>query len=187
MAVEYSEEDSEEEGEVDLREELISALEELRIERKKIKSLKEELKEKEGSHNSNSKEVEQMIMKLKIQVEEDKIIKEALRGQLDEKDKMIEGLEAEIVTLRKYLQKKDMQQNNTKVLDEIISSQRPYHDKYGLGYNQTEKGSSSKTTEQRSYAEIVRGSPKKEEGKRNQEEDYRDTAPPRRFRIQNQQ
>jgi hypothetical protein len=55
----------------------------------------------------------------------------------------------------------------------------------------TEKGSSSKTTEQeeeqRSYAEIVRGSPKKEEGKKIQEEDYRDTAPPRRFRIQNQQ
>jgi hypothetical protein len=187
MEVEDSEEDSEEEGEVDLREELISALEELRIERKKIKSLKEELKEKEGSQNSNSKEVEQMITKLKIQVEEDKRIKEALRGQLDEKDKMIEGLEAEIVTLRKDLQKKDMQQNNTKVLDEIISSQRPYHEKYGLGYNQTEKGSSSKTTKQRSYAEIVRGSSKKEEGKRNQEEDYRYTAPPRRFIFQNQQ
>jgi hypothetical protein len=42
----------EEEGEVDPREELISALEELRIERKKIKSLNVELKEKEGSHNS---------------------------------------------------------------------------------------------------------------------------------------
>jgi hypothetical protein len=35
-----------------------------------------------------------MIVKLKIQVEEDKRIKEELRGQLDEKDKMIEGLEA---------------------------------------------------------------------------------------------
>jgi hypothetical protein len=110
---------------------------------------------------------------------------------LEEKDKMIEGLEAEIVTLRKYLQMKDMQQNNTRILDEIISSQRPYYDKSGLGYNQTEKGLSSKTTEQeaeqRSYAEIVRGSPKREEGKKIQEEDYRDTAPPRRFRIQNQQ
>jgi hypothetical protein len=28
--------------------------------------------------------------------------------------------------------------------------------------------------------------PKKEEGKKNQEEYYRDIAPPRRFRIQNQ-
>jgi hypothetical protein len=87
-----------------------------------------------------------MITKLKIQVEEDKRIKEALRGQLDEKDKRIKILEAEIVTLRKYLQKKDMQKNNTRVLDEIISSQRPYHEKYGLGYSQTEKGSSSKET-----------------------------------------
>jgi hypothetical protein len=49
---------------------------------------------------------------------------------------MIESLESEIVTLRKYLQKKDMQQNNTKIFDEIISSQRPYYEKYGLGYNQ---------------------------------------------------
>jgi hypothetical protein len=73
-------------------------------------------------------------------------------------------------------------------LDEIISSQRPYHEKYRLGYNQTEKGSSSKTTEQRSYVEIVRGSSKKEERKRNQEEDYKDTLHnPEGSRFQNQQ
>jgi hypothetical protein len=48
-----------------------------------------------------------------------------LRNQLEDKEKMIESLEAEIVTLRKDLQKKDMQQNNTKILDEIISNQRP--------------------------------------------------------------
>jgi len=87
-----------------------------------------------------------MTVKLKIQVEKDKRIKEALRGQLDEKDKRIKNLESKIVTLRKYLQKKDMKENSTKVLDEIISSQRTYHDKSRLGYNQTEKGSSSKTT-----------------------------------------
>jgi hypothetical protein len=93
-----------------------------------------------------------MITKLKIQVEEDKKIKEALRGKLEERDRTIEGLEAEIVTLRKDLQKKDMQQNNTRILDNIINSQRPYYDRYGLGYNQTqtEKGSSSKMTEERS-------------------------------------
>jgi nickel-dependent lactate racemase len=91
---------------------------------------------KEGSHNSNSEEVEKMITKLKIQVEEDKRIEEALRNQLEEREKVIEILEEEIVTLRKDLQKKDMQQNNTKILDEIISSQRPYYDRTGLGYNQ---------------------------------------------------
>jgi hypothetical protein len=59
---------------------------------------------------------------------------------------IIGNLEAEIVTLRNDLQKKNMQ-NNSKVLDDIISSQKPHHDKFILGYNQTEKGSISKTTE----------------------------------------
>jgi hypothetical protein len=65
------------------------------------KSLQEELTKKEESQNS--KEVEQTIMKLKIQVEEDKGIKEALIEKLEERDRTIEGLEAEIVTLRKDL------------------------------------------------------------------------------------
>jgi hypothetical protein len=86
-----------------------------------------------------------------------------------------------------------MQQNNTRILDNIINSQIPYYDRSGLGYNQmqTEKGSSSKMTEKeaepRSYAEAIRGPSKKEEDMKTQEEDYRDTAPPRRFRSQYQQ
>jgi len=67
--------------------------------------------------------------------EEYKRIKEALKGQLEERYKTIEGLEDEIVTLRKYLQKKDMQQNNTKILDNIINNQRPYYGRYGFRYN----------------------------------------------------
>jgi hypothetical protein len=92
-------------------------------------------------------------------------------------------LEAKIVTLRKDLQKKNMQ-NNSKVLYGIISSQKYHHDKSGLGYNQTEKGSSSKTTKQeenpKSYAEKIKGD------RKIYKEDYRDTPPPRRFRFQNQ-
>jgi hypothetical protein len=49
-----------------------------------------------------------MIMKLKVQIEEDKIIKEALKEQLEERNKIIGNLEAKIVTLRKDLQKKNM-------------------------------------------------------------------------------
>jgi hypothetical protein len=57
MAFENDEEDYEEEGEVDLEAELISALSELKRERKKNKSIKGEfLKIKEGSKNPNSKE-----------------------------------------------------------------------------------------------------------------------------------
>jgi hypothetical protein len=63
---------------------------------------------------------------------------------------MIEGLEEEIVTLRKYRQKKDMQQNSAKILDEIISSQRMYYDRFELGYKNmhTKKVSISKMIEQ---------------------------------------
>jgi hypothetical protein len=60
---------------------------------------------------------------------------------------IIGNLEAKIVTLRKDIQKKNMQ-NSSKVLDDIINSKKSHLDKSGLGYNQTEKGSSSKTTEQ---------------------------------------
>ena len=100
---------------------------------------------------------------------------------------IIGNLEAEIVTLRKYLQHKNMQ-NNSKLLDNIINSQRPHHDKYELGYNHIERGSSSKTTDQetksRSYVEIVRGSPEKEDDNRLY---HKDVQTPRRFRFQNQQ
>ena len=76
-------------------------------------------------------------------------------------------------------------QNSSKVPDDIISSQEYYLDKSGLGYNHTEKGSSSKTTEQETnpegYAETIK------EDKKIYKEDYRDTPPLRRFRFQNQQ
>jgi hypothetical protein len=120
------------------------------MEKKKNKSLQEELKKREKSHKFNSKEVKLTITKIKIQVEEGKHIEEALIGKLNEKEIIIEGLEVEIVTLIKYIQKKDMKKNNTSILDNIINNKKPYYYRYGLGYNQmqTEKGSSSRMTEQ---------------------------------------
>jgi hypothetical protein len=156
MAVKYSDkEDSEEEYEeaeegyeevkdeieeveVDYREELMCAIEVIRREKKKNKKQQVELDKKK-----ETKELEQMITKLKVQIEEDKRIEEALKEQLEEKDKIIGNLEVEIVTLINDIQKKIMQ-NSSKVLDDIISSQKYHLDKFGLGYNQTEKGSSSK-------------------------------------------
>ena len=75
-----------------------------------------------------------MITKLKVQIEEDKIIEEALKEHLEGKDGIIGNLEVEIVTLRKDIQKKNMQ-NSSKVLDDIINSQKSYLDMSGLGYN----------------------------------------------------
>jgi hypothetical protein len=93
-------------------------------------------------------------------------------------------LEVEIVTLRKDIQKKNMK-NNSKVLDDIINSQKPHHNKFGLGYNQTEKGLRSKTIEHKTYpkiyAETIKGD------RKIYKEGYRDTPPSRRFRFHNQQ
>jgi hypothetical protein len=70
-------------------------------------------------------------------------------------------------------------------LDDIISSKKPHHNNSGLGYNQTEKGSSSKTTKQetcpKGYAETIKGD------RKTYKEVYRDTPPSRRFKFQNQQ
>jgi hypothetical protein len=52
-------------------------------------------------------------------------------------------LEAEIVTLRKDIQEKNMQ-NNSKVLDNFISSQKPHYDKSRLGYKQKKRDQAPK-------------------------------------------
>jgi hypothetical protein len=79
---------------------------------------------------------------------------------------MIKYLKEKIVTQRKDLRKKDMQHNNTKILDEIISIHKQYYDRSGLGYKKTEKVLISKTIYQRSYVETIICSRNKEEGKK---------------------
>jgi hypothetical protein len=93
-------------------------------------------------------------------------------------------LEAEIVTLRKDIQKKNMQ-NSSKVLDDIISSKKFHLDKSRLGYNQIEKGSSSKTKKEETYPKRYEKTIKGD--RKIHKEDYRDTPPSRRFKFQNQQ
>jgi hypothetical protein len=169
LAYENDEEDYEEEDEVDLEVELIDALRKLKKERKKNNHSRKNYSSKKRSQISNSEEDQQMILKLKIKVEESKRIEEILRSQLEVKEKEKESLETKIVSLRKEIHKRDMQQNNIKILDEIISAQRSYHDRSGLGYNQTHIENASSymivegEAEQRTYAEFTRGFTKKEE------------------------
>jgi hypothetical protein len=120
-----------EEAEVDFREELMSAIEVIKREKKKNKKLQVEIDKKK-----DTQELKQMITKVKIQIEEDKRIEEALKEQLEGKGRIIGNLEAEIVTLRKDIQKRNMK-NSSKVLDDIINIQKSYLDNSGLGYNQT--------------------------------------------------
>jgi hypothetical protein len=84
QTLENDKEEYEEEGEVDLEAELISALSDLRTKRKKNKFLKEELiKLKEGSQNPNKnfEEVQQImiIINLKVRLEEAKVIEKILK------------------------------------------------------------------------------------------------------------
>jgi hypothetical protein len=67
-----------EEAEVDYREELMCVIEVIRREKKKNKKLQAELDKKE-----DTQELEQMITNLKVQIEEDKRIEEALKEQLE--------------------------------------------------------------------------------------------------------
>jgi hypothetical protein len=88
--IENNEGEYEEEGEVNLEEELIGALSDLRITKKKNNSLKEELsKLKEGFQNpsKNYEEAKQAIIDLKIHLEEAKVIKETLNRQLGENNR----------------------------------------------------------------------------------------------------
>jgi hypothetical protein len=102
------------------------------------------------------------------------VIEETLKRQLEEKNKIIDNLEVEIVSLRKELQKKDIQLNfgnSTKILDEIICNKKPFYDNFGLGYKQKniDEGSSSmmrgNEVEKRSYEDTIKCSIKKEECK----------------------
>ena len=79
------------------------AIEVIIREKNKNKKLEAKLDKKEDTHK-----LEQMITNLKLQIEEYKIIEEALKEQLGERDSIIGNLEAEIVTLRKDLQKKNI-------------------------------------------------------------------------------
>jgi hypothetical protein len=116
----------------------LCAIEVIRREKNNKNKLQVELEKKEDTH-----ELEQMIANLKVQIEEDKRIEEELKEHIEGRERIIGNLEEEIVTLRKDLQNKNMQ-NNSKVLNDIINSKKPHHEKSRLGYNQIEKGSSSK-------------------------------------------
>jgi hypothetical protein len=98
---------------------------------------------------------------LKTQLEEGKRKEEVMQIQMIKKEKECENLEKEIVTLRVEVNKLNKNLKISQVLENILNSQRPYSDKFGLGYKNVhfEEGSSSMTkeTKQKSYAEVLKG------------------------------
>jgi hypothetical protein len=76
----------------------------------------------------------EIIVHLKTQIEEAKIIEELLKNQINENEESCCKLEAEIVDLRKKVEKSNKFLNSSLILDEILESQRSPNDKSGLGY-----------------------------------------------------
>jgi hypothetical protein len=127
----------------------------LRRSQRHILKLKGMLKEQEESSKLKENEEEIIILKngkedmnidddisksfetiihLKTQIEEAKRIEELLKIQINEKEESCCKLEAEIVDLRKKVEKSNKFLNNPLILDEILEIQRSPYDKSGLGY-----------------------------------------------------
>jgi hypothetical protein len=108
-----------------------------------ISQAKEEKKEDDEPSKilADLKELRESYVNIKIQLEESKRREEVVRNQLNKKEESCHKLEAEVVNLRKKVEKSNTQikfLNNSVTLDEILDSQRSPNDKYGIGYNKEE-------------------------------------------------
>jgi hypothetical protein len=133
----------EEEVVVDMEGELISALEE--IDRLRIKNRKQ--RQLLIQFEKDSKEPDEDLVLLKVELEEAKKIEEILKQQLSEKKARCEALEQEVVKTRKEMEKFQALYNQnlssikaSEGLATILNQQRNPKLKTGLGY---EEGSSS--------------------------------------------
>jgi hypothetical protein len=86
------------------------------------------------------------IVHLKTQIEEAKSIEELLKNQINEKEDSCCKLEAEIVDLRKKVEKSNKFLNSSRILDEILECQRPSCEKSGLGYKGEDKHAEARTS-----------------------------------------
>ena len=111
---------------INLEGELLAALEELSFERKK--------------HEKTSKrlvDVEEMVVILKVELEENKRIHEELEAQLVLKTEENNKLEEEVIGLKTQMEKLSQKLNayqGSSKLNEILNAQRPPHLKFGLGF-----------------------------------------------------
>jgi hypothetical protein len=101
---------------VDIEEESISASIEVKKERKKNKSFKEEK------------------IHLRTLPEEGKRMEEVMQIQMIKKEKECEKLEKEIVTLRFKFNNLSKNLKISQALENVLNSQSPYSDKSGIGY-----------------------------------------------------
>ena len=86
------------------------------------------------SNIKNINKIEQIIVDLKAQLQESKRIEKILSKRFNDKDQNCEKLEAEIVLLRRKLEKGtnlSKFESSSKILDDILNSQIPSSNKVG--------------------------------------------------------
>ena len=111
----------------------------LRRYKNKYRQLKGFLVEQQKEHEHKEKEMKKIMSNLKHQIQEVSRIKERLEKSLKEKQLICERMEAILVHLRKFIDEKFIQiryENSSKILDEIVTTQRNPSNKNGIGYSQ---------------------------------------------------
>ncbi|XP_043694135.1 intracellular protein transport protein USO1-like [Telopea speciosissima] len=166
--------EDEEEGEVNFEEEFRAALKELKKERKKVKQVSQNLKEQEQSvlqlkkqADESKKILEDLEEKLSQKTIECTKLESknlSLKAKLEEESnilakysdfqKEIDALKAKVAEFEKDSGMQDIETSsqvhlNSKKLDEILSSQRSTHNKFGLGF----VGESSKSAKGKEKAQ----------------------------------
>ena len=113
----------------------MAAVDEIEKCRKRNKVLKEKL-------SKYQEETNQIIMDFKNQLQEAKKTKEDLVVLLKERIQYSEKLEKDIIQLRKAVDEKYIKskfEKNSRILDDILSRQRPSNDKTDLGYDKSKE------------------------------------------------
>ena len=120
---------------MDLEAQYIAIVDEIEKCRRRNKVLKEKL-------SKCQEETNQITMDLKNQLQEAKKTEEYIVVLLKERIQYSEKLEKDIIQLRKAVDEKYIKskfENNSRILDDILSIQRPSNDKTGLGYDKVKE------------------------------------------------
>jgi len=168
-------EESNVEAKVDMEEELISALSELKNYKNKYRELKNFMSEQKEKQEQEEKEIDDLIRDLRNQILKSKEREECLEGLLKEKKQLCEQLEKEVAQLRDEENSKKVKEKfekNSTILDNILKSQRSTSSKIGLGYEQKKINGFPKFIkgQSKSYAEILIEESKKKEEMTNKEQ-----------------
>jgi hypothetical protein len=114
-----------------------------------------------------------------------------LRNQVNEKEESCHKLEAEVVDLRKKVEKSNKLLNSSLILNEILESQRSPNDKSGLGYKReathaeasTSKKHEVSTSLSKDEDKVARKPPTQGKKRTNQERHKEGWTPKQRYEI----